>query len=196
MHGGCPGVVARSDNLRLRLGRRGEKVVIAAMSIPPLLDSAYEPTKARHCARRRRRARLGPLRRAAGAGRARPRARIIAGARSARCRRRGCDRQIETLEEWVRAHSRTDVLKLLDARFRGGIIEAKAHGSDRRVASDQRSNRSGCRTAPSRPTWTTGREVWLREGSMLESRARLVRAAGAVLSDPPRGNAGSSTAAS
>jgi NTE family protein len=76
--------------------------------------------------------------------------------------------QLDKLEQWVRALTRTDVLKLLDARFRGGVIQgnrlmATIEGllSDRPIESLQ--GKFGAVATD----MESGREVWLLEGSML-----------------------------
>jgi len=76
--------------------------------------------------------------------------------------------QIDKLEDWVRTLSRTDVLKLLDARFRGGMIEGnRLMAAIEDVLSDRAIEELPRPYGAVATDMDTGREVWLREGSML-----------------------------
>ena len=77
-------------------------------------------------------------------------------------------RQIDKLESWVRALSRTDVLKLLDARFRGGVIEGnRVMAAIEDLLSDGPIEGLDRHYAAVATDLRTGREVWLRTGSLI-----------------------------
>lgn len=85
--------------------------------------------------------------------------------------------QLDKLEQWVRALSRTDVLRLLDARFRGGVIEGnRVMAAIELLLSDRPIETLPVPFAAVATDMETGREIWLREGSMLEA----VRASSAL----------------
>jgi NTE family protein len=76
--------------------------------------------------------------------------------------------QLDKLEAWVRALSRLDVLKLLDARFRGGVIQGnRVMAAIEELLSDHRIEALQLRYGAVATDLESGREVWLRDGSML-----------------------------
>jgi NTE family protein len=76
--------------------------------------------------------------------------------------------QLDKLEDWVRALSRTDVFKLLDARFRGGVIQGnRLMAAIEDLLSDQPIETLQGRYGAVATDMETGREIWLREGSLL-----------------------------
>jgi NTE family protein len=76
--------------------------------------------------------------------------------------------QVDKLEAWVRALSRLDVLKLLDARFRGGMIQGnRVMAAIEELLSDHRIEALQVRYGAVATDLESGREVWLRDGSML-----------------------------
>ena len=78
--------------------------------------------------------------------------------------------QLDELEQWVRTLSRTDVLKLLDARFRGGMIEGnRLMAAIEDLLSDCAIEDLPLAYGAVATDMDTGSEVWLREGSMLEA---------------------------
>ncbi|NNF16715.1 MAG: patatin-like phospholipase RssA [Gammaproteobacteria bacterium] len=79
--------------------------------------------------------------------------------------------QLDTLEDWVRQLGRLDVIRLLDASFRGGGVIAgsrvmDAVGDQLRDFPIEKMERSFAAVATE---LESGREVWLREGSMLSA---------------------------
>lgn len=77
-------------------------------------------------------------------------------------------KQVDKLEDWVRALSRTDVLKLLDARFRGGVIEGnRVMAAIEDLLSDGPIEGLDARYGAVATDLRTGREIWLREGSLI-----------------------------
>lgn len=78
--------------------------------------------------------------------------------------------QLDKLEQWVRRLSRTDVLKLLDARFRGGMIEGnRLMAAIEDLLSDCAIEDLPLHYGAVATDMDSGREVWLREGSMLDA---------------------------
>ncbi len=78
--------------------------------------------------------------------------------------------QLDELEQWVRTLSRTDVLKLLDARFRGGMIEGnRLMAAIEDLLSDCAIEDLPLAYGAVATDMDTGSEVWLREGSMLKA---------------------------
>jgi NTE family protein len=76
--------------------------------------------------------------------------------------------QLEKLEDWVRALTRTDVLKLLDARFRGGVLQGnRVMSAIETLLSDCSIEDLGVAFGAVATDMHTGREIWLRTGSML-----------------------------
>ena len=77
---------------------------------------------------------------------------------------------LERLERWVRGLKRSDVLKMLDVAWHGGLIKGRrlfdffgAHVEDRDLATLA----LPCGVVAT--DLATGREIWLREGPMLEA---------------------------
>jgi NTE family protein len=78
--------------------------------------------------------------------------------------------QLGKLERWVRALTRTDVLKLLDARFRGGMIQGnRLMSAIEDLLADHRIEDLEIRYGAVATDMYSGRELWLREGSMIKA---------------------------
>ena len=76
--------------------------------------------------------------------------------------------QLDTLEHWVRSLKRLDVLGLLDASFRGGVIAgSRVMGAIGEQLEDQLIESMKIKFAAVATELDSGREVWFREGSML-----------------------------
>jgi NTE family protein len=76
--------------------------------------------------------------------------------------------QLDKLEAWVRALSRLDVLKLLDARFRGGVIQGdRVMSAIKSVLSDHAIEDLPVAYGAVATDIESGREIWLREGSLM-----------------------------
>lgn len=76
--------------------------------------------------------------------------------------------QLDVLEEWVRSLRRLDVLRLLDASFRGGFIAgSKVMDAVGEQLEDHGIETMGLAFAAVATDLDSGREVWLRDGSML-----------------------------
>jgi len=78
--------------------------------------------------------------------------------------------ELERLERWVSGLGWGDVLKLVDVTWRGGLIRGqrlfdffRSHFADRNIES------LGLTYAAVATELSTGREVWLREGSVLDA---------------------------
>jgi len=78
--------------------------------------------------------------------------------------------RLDTLEEWIRSLTRTDVLRLLDARFRGGVIQGdRVMVAIQELLTDCPIETLETRYGAVATDLELGREVWLREGSLLEA---------------------------
>jgi len=78
--------------------------------------------------------------------------------------------QLDKLEAWVRKLSRTDVLKLLDARFSGGVIEGnRLMAAIESLLSDGPIESLDIPFGAVATDMHLGREIWLREGSLLDA---------------------------
>jgi len=76
--------------------------------------------------------------------------------------------QLDKLEAWVRALSRLDVLKLLDARFRGGVIQGdRVMSAIKNVLSDHAIEDLPVPYGAVATDIESGREIWLRKGSLM-----------------------------
>ena len=76
--------------------------------------------------------------------------------------------QLDVLEEWVRDLSKMDVFGLLDARFRGGVIRgSRIMNAINEQLGDHRIESLDTAYGAVATDLITGREVWLREGSVL-----------------------------
>ena len=76
--------------------------------------------------------------------------------------------QLDKLEAWVRALSRLDVLKLLDARFRGGVIQGdRVMSAIKNVLSDHAIEDLPVPYGAIATDIESGREIWLRKGSLM-----------------------------
>lgn len=85
--------------------------------------------------------------------------------------------RLGALENWVRGLSGLDVLKLLDARLAGGVIEGnRVMQAVERIVPDEPIERLARRYAAVATDLRTGRPVWLREGSTIAA----VRASSAM----------------
>ena len=85
--------------------------------------------------------------------------------------------QLDKLEKWVRGLTRTDVLGLLDARFRGGFIQGdRVMSAVEGLLSDRQIETLDVRYGAVATDMARGREIWLREGSLIQA----VRASSAL----------------
>jgi len=85
--------------------------------------------------------------------------------------------RLDALENWVRGLSGLDVLKLLDARLAGGVIEGnRVMQAVERIVPDVPIEQLARRYAAVATDLQTGRPVWLREGSTIAA----VRASSAM----------------
>lgn len=77
-------------------------------------------------------------------------------------------RQLDRLEDWVRGLTRTDVLRLLDARFRGGMIRGnRLMAAIEELLPDVPIEEARVPYGAVATDMDSGREIWLREGSIL-----------------------------
>jgi NTE family protein len=78
--------------------------------------------------------------------------------------------ELERLERWVSGLDWTDVLKLVDVTWRGGLIRGQRLFDFFRVHFDDRDiGALGLAYAAVATELSSGREVWLREGSVLDA---------------------------
>ena len=77
-------------------------------------------------------------------------------------------RELDKLEQWVRDLTRADVLKLLDARFRGGMIKGdRLMAAIESLLTDAPIEELGLAFGAVATDMELGREVWLQQGSVL-----------------------------
>jgi NTE family protein len=76
--------------------------------------------------------------------------------------------ELDALEQWVRDLTRADVLKLLDARFRGGMIKGnRLMAAIESLLTDAPIEELGLPFGAVATDMELGREVWLQQGSVL-----------------------------